>query len=103
MDDTSIYPELLDPDGRAPWALLIEPYVCRYTPLVGPRPRMAVLRVSAQVLITDMRCRQFGHRLQWGEYLVAQDPQENPQRPRTSPEPETAYARPIKAARRAKR
>jgi len=35
MDAPSIYPELSETDGRIPWALPIEPYVRRCTPLVA--------------------------------------------------------------------
>lgn len=34
IDNPSIYPELTDRNGRTPWALPVEQYVCRYIPLV---------------------------------------------------------------------
>lgn len=43
MDEPSIYPELIDPDGRTPWAFATDPYVCRLSPLVAPRSRIVVL------------------------------------------------------------
>lgn len=35
IDNPSINPELADCNGRTPWALPIEPYVCRCTPIVA--------------------------------------------------------------------
>lgn len=48
MDAPSIYPELNDSDGRTPWVLPIEPYVCWCIPLAASCQRMVVQSTLAQ-------------------------------------------------------
>lgn len=100
MDTPSVYPELNGSDGGIPWALPIEPYVCWCILLALSCKRAVILFTLCHALNTDIYCLQFSSRVRWGEYLVAQDNQEDSQRHRIRPEPQPSCDRHIKARHR---